>query len=588
VGRIGNSSWSLVRKEVGMVRFKPVCAVGLLFLGLAAWPAPLHADPQENAIGNALAIQRAMEQAKYFLHTGENQKAVLVLEEQVSRINGNPEFLRLMREAYRGYVKDLLASAENQLAEKYRKRLSIIDTAAANDPSLRPGAGSAKKSAPAVPASLAGQAGPASQADKNDRVAAMPPPATARGKIEDPFDLVYQRPAAGGDDKQKLAQTPLAQTQLAQTLLAQAHTEFAQRRFAQARLYFEQAAQMDPAAVAQSRDCWGYCKLKYVIDQLNQTSLDKSTLPELQREVNSAVSMAPALAEKGKLVLASIDERRRSPAATGAGNNAAETPSDRNYTIQHHDGSGYGWQLAETTHFRIYHKQSRDYAEKVALVAERTRYEMYRKWFGNGGPDWMPKCDLYLHPTAQDYARDGHGSPSSPGHSKIDHDRETGRVAFRRMDMRCDNPNMLEAVLPHETTHVVLAGQFGPVFVPRWCDEGIAVLTEPTQEIEKHRRNLARCQRDGLLFTVKDLMTMKDYPHPRQIGAFYAQSVVLCDYLTKLRGPQTLTAFIRDAMREGYDASLRRHYGWDFATLETQWNQHVTAEISRLSAVAGR
>jgi tetratricopeptide (TPR) repeat protein len=575
-----------------MVRFKPVCAVGVLFLGLAAWPAPLHADPQENGIGNVLAIQRAMEQAKYFLHTGEHQKAVQVLEEQVARINGNPEFLRLMRLAYRGYVKDLLGTAEHQLAERYRQRLLIIDAAAANDPSLRPGGASAKRSGPAVPASLAGQA-------KDDRVSAMPPPATARGKIEDPFDLVYQRPAGAnapsGDDKQKVAlaqtpvaQTPVAQTQLAQTLLAQAHNEFAQRRFAQARLYFEQAAQMDPAAVAQSRDRWGYCKLSYVIDQLTQTSLDKSALPELQREVQSAMSMAPALRDKGKEVLAHIDERGRSPAASGAGNNAPETPSDRTYTIQHHDSAGQGWHCAETTHFRIYHKQARDYAEKVALVAERTRYEMYRKWFGDGGPDWNPKCDLYLHPTAQDYARDGAASPNSPGHSKIDHDRTTGRVAFRRMDMRCDNPTMLEAVLPHETTHVVLAGQFGPVFVPRWCDEGIAVLTEPPHEIDKHRRNLARCQRDGLLFTVKDLMTMKDYPHPRQIGAFYAQSVVLCDYLTKLRGPQTLTAFIRDAMREGYEASLRRHYGWDFATLEAQWNQHLTAEINRLSAVAGR
>src|SRR5262245_33177205 len=157
-----------------------------------------------------------------------------------------------MRLAYRGYVKDLLGTAQNQLAEKYRQRLIILDAAAANDPSLRAGPASAKKSGPAVPASLAGQG------NRSDRIAAMPPPATARGKIEDPFDVVYQRPAAGGDDKQKLAQTPvaqspiaqspvaqtqLAQTQLAQTLLAQAHTEFAQRRFAQARLYFEQAAQ---------------------------------------------------------------------------------------------------------------------------------------------------------------------------------------------------------------------------------------------------------------------------------------------------------------------------------------------------------
>ena len=37
---------------------------------------------------------------------------------------------------------------------------------------------------------------------------------------------------------------------------------------------------------------------------------------------------------------------------------------------------------------------------------------------------------------------------------------------------------MLEAILPHETTHVVLAGMFGNHDVPRWVDELFAGLDD--------------------------------------------------------------------------------------------------------------
>src|SRR5207244_3282532 len=107
---------------------------------------------------------------------------------------------------------------------------------------------------------------------------------------------------------------------------------------------------------------------------------------------------------------------------------------------------------------------------------------------------------------------------------------ENGRLVTRRIDLHCDDPNMIVAVLPHETTHVVLAGQFGDVQVPRWADEGMAVLTEPRDKVERHLHNLDRCRQDGQLFSLRQLMQMHDYPDPRYIGAFYAESVSLVDF----------------------------------------------------------
>ena len=54
-----------------------------------------------------------------------------------------------------------------------------------------------------------------------------------------------------------------------------------------------------------------------------------------------------------------------------------------------------------------------------------------------------------------------------------------------------DIDRILASGLPHEVTHVILADLFPQQQIPRWADEGMAVLTEPREKI------------DGLLEDVK-------------------------------------------------------------------------------------
>jgi hypothetical protein len=130
--------------------------------------------------------------------------------------------------------------------------------------------------------------------------------------------------------------------------------------------------------------------------------------------------------------------------------------------------------------------------------------------------------------------------------------------------------------LPHETTHVVLAGRFGKHQVPRWADEGIAVLTEPAAKVEMHRKNLARSRDEQQLFAVRDLMSLDDYPQPRRVGAFYAQSVSLVEFLAKEGGPVTFARFVRDGLENGYETALRKHYRYrSFDELQESWTRHA-------------
>jgi hypothetical protein len=136
---------------------------------------------------------------------------------------------------------------------------------------------------------------------------------------------------------------------------------------------------------------------------------------------------------------------------------------------------------------------------------------------------------------------------------------------------------MLQAVLPHEVTHVVLAGNFGEQPVPRWADEGIAVLTEPRNKVEEHLRNLPKHLSDRQLMSLEELVRMSDYPKEgRLMGPFYAQSVSLVDFLAAQKGPRVFVQFVREGMKTGYEQALPRHYGFQsFAELEQSWRQHA-------------
>jgi hypothetical protein len=555
-----------------MVRY---AILGAFVAGALILIGPLltgKADPADKAIRSQLAIQQALDEAKQLRAKNQNARAVELLEEHLPRINGNAVYLDLLRDSYRAHIRDLLAQKQTPLAEKYRERLKIIDRGVDDDATLRPAAEN-KTAAPVTTPTTA--VGPAKEyfrptaTDTKTNGAGAP---IVRAKNEDPFDLAHRLTPPDSAERQNAAKK----------LLTQAEADYMAARFVQARHYYEQANQADSSCLAGSKERWAYCKLIYVVEQLNQKNVDSAALGNLHREVQTAIAMFPALKEHGGPVLTKIEGLAKNPAAPD------NKSTDRSYTLQHKGPNAQGWHVTETTHFVIVHKQPKEMVEKVAHVAEKTRHEMFQKWFG-GVQAWTAKCEIHLHPTAQDYAKATGVSPSSPGHARIESDRQSGRVVVRRLELHVDNTNMLEVVLPHETTHVVLAGQFGTAVVPRWADEGMAVLSEPADKVEERRRDLIRGQRDGTLIKIKELMSLPDYPQPRQMTAFYAQSVLLVEFLIKEKGPQAFTTFLRDGLKDGYEPALRKHYACDFNGLQDTWARHMTAEVNRMSALmAGR
>lgn len=517
----------------------------------AAYSGP----PQErDNVTATLEVQKALQLGRELLVKGSYEAAVHVLEERITKINGSREYLAVLREAYRGHVKELRLAAKDAEAEVYNRRLLILDPGAALD------------------GATARAAAPQAQA----------PPTPAKSDPPKPKPLFRLL----GDKEAKPAD-PFGQAnaQQARLLLEQAEQEYAKDRFLAACRLYEQASKTDPNATAECLERWAYCKLFAVVERMNHPPEGGLPFGELEREVRLAMSLAPAkLDGAGQDLLRRIHERRRS-------GDSLDTPAADErasvVAVRHLERAANGWAVADTPNFRVYHNQPRELAEKAAQVAERTRTDMLKKWFGESNEAWPQKCDLYLHATAQDYAQATGVPANSPGHSAIR--AEGPRVLVRCMHMHCDNPAMLIAVLPHETTHVVLAGKFGDKPVPRWADEGMAVLTEPREQIDRHLRNLPKHSQERQLFYLRDLMRLEQYPEPRRVGAFYSQSVSVVEFLSREKSPQVFARFLNDGMQGNYEEALRRHFGYqDFNELEQRWRASAFRDSSNSGIVAER
>jgi hypothetical protein len=541
-----------------------VCAGAVLAADPADSASPSPGTNRDSAVATTLAVQTALQQGREHLFRGDYRAAVNVLESQLTAINGNRVYLNALQDAYRGYVRELRLSKQDEEAQRYLQRLLILDRGAILDSTL-----SRSNSSP--PAQLPP---PAAKP-------AASPPAKATPTVRlmrDEEDAFHASRAIDQANPQ------------ARTLLAEAENQFQNCRYSEARLFYEQAHQADAGIMETCREHWAYCKLFHVVEQINQSTAGMQNWPGLEKEVKRALELAPqtpGLQKEGVKLLIEIEKRQRGEAA------APESKGEAPAAVRHFPRNAKGWFIAESENFRVFHKATQTLAEKTIQAAEQTRATRLRQWFGGVSDPWNPKCDLYLHATAQDYGQATGQDYHSPGHSTLK--LENGRLVIRRMDLHCDEPTMLVSILPHETTHVVLADQFGGRLLPRWADEGMAILSEPRDRVEQYLKNLAKYYQDGQLFKLRELIEQsyqpqqEGYPEPRRVGAFYAQSVSLVDFLTSRRGPHEFTLFLHDGFRYGYEKALQRHYGYrSYAELEQQWGAYAFRERTSLKGVAER
>ncbi len=247
-------------------------------------------------------------------------------------------------------------------------------------------------------------------------------------------------------------------------------------------------------------------------------------------------------------------------------------------------GPGSAWQIHETANFRIFHRDAR-LAESAANVAEAVRAAQAKRLGSQAAAKpWVPACEIYLYPDGKALAAATQQPENSLGFSTMS--INGAQVVARRVNLRADHPQLLAAILPHEVTHVVLADIFTVKQIPRWADEGLAVLAEPRSEQQLRWAELQEPLESGRLFELNKLMGM-DYPDPKDWSLYYAQSVSLTRFLVEQDSPERFIRFVLDSHEKGTESALHDAYHINgFADLQARWTAYARQQVATLTASA--
>jgi hypothetical protein len=215
-------------------------------------------------------------------------------------------------------------------------------------------------------------------------------------------------------------------------------------------------------------------------------------------------------------------------------------------------------------------------AHRVAVAAERHRRALALAWLGRAMPDWDEPCPIRVN--VEDRRPGGATSFAFQG----------GQVLGQKMNVQGPLDRVLVSVLPHEVTHTVFAHHFRRP-LPRWADEGGAILCEDAPERRRHAHAAHAILRGrGRALPLRRLFVLEEYPD--DVLVLYAQGYSVTNYLVAARGRRTFLAFVKQGQDDGWDEALKRYYGFaKVEELETAWRAHLrmTEGVCEQSAKAG-
>ena len=233
------------------------------------------------------------------------------------------------------------------------------------------------------------------------------------------------------------------------------------------------------------------------------------------------------------------------------------------------------WQVVKSQHFLVYYLQDKAFAVEASRRAEKyyrkiasaLGYSRYDKFW-----QWENRAKVYIYPTQEEFVA-GTGVPRKWANGMAKYDERTIISYSRNMDF-------LDALLPHELTHLIFRDFVGyPASgggIPLWMDEGVAQWQEKGKK-EKADKVVKALIAEKRYIPVADLMRLdvRKEDDKRIARDFYAEAVSLVAFLIDSYGGSKFTLFCRrlrdgesvnDALSFVYKNSIN-----DINELEKKW-----------------
>lgn len=219
----------------------------------------------------------------------------------------------------------------------------------------------------------------------------------------------------------------------------------------------------------------------------------------------------------------------------------------------------------------VIHCGDPQFAKELGDAAETYRKELAQLWLGKTLPDWSRPCPITVHVGP---------NLGAGGATTFVFDR--GEVYGWQMTIQGSRERLLDSVLPHEITHMILASHFRQP-LPRWADEGAATTVEHISEREKHRRMLLEFLRTQRGISFRRMFAMEEYP--RDIMPLYAQGYTLAEFLIQQGGHQRFVKFLETGLKDNqWEVALAKWYNYqDLGQLQTSWVAWVAQGYPQLN-----
>jgi hypothetical protein len=198
-------------------------------------------------------------------------------------------------------------------------------------------------------------------------------------------------------------------------------------------------------------------------------------------------------------------------------------------------------------------------AQQVGQWAEYYRKEKAIEWLSREMPPWSEPCPLHVKP----FGGAGGATSFNFMHGQV----------WQTMQIEGGLDRLLKSVLPHEVTHTVFAHYFRCP-VPRWADEGGAVLSEDDLERSRHDQMVRQILNAGRAIPLRRLFTLRDYP--REVGALYAEGYSVAYFLVAASGRRAFLSFVGQGMQGDWDTAVQAHYHYqNVEQLEEAWRAYL-------------
>jgi hypothetical protein len=196
-------------------------------------------------------------------------------------------------------------------------------------------------------------------------------------------------------------------------------------------------------------------------------------------------------------------------------------------------------------------------AKQVGDAAERHRATLAKRWLGKKLPDWTSPCRIDVTLSLERI-----GGLTSVSFSE----RQVVSIGVK---VTGPLDRILNGPLPHELTHALFADHFG-FQVPRWADEGGAILSEDGAQGERQNKSFQQILADERQIPLRRFLAMRDYPS--DMGCLYAQGHSVSRFLVDAKGHRRFLVFIRQGMEDGWDEAVRSQFGYNSVEdLEQAW-----------------